>query len=288
MPNDFELLFYAAFLGQIYLISWFLPNRIMARLRFILDNYPAAEYPKLYPLPEEVYRGRYRIFEIANRVLFVLGFAVLALVLTIDPVKISSDGYISEAWPAFYGMLQMLPLAGLEILACGQLRLMRRLHTSTRRRAELRRRGLLSSVPGAVLAIAGVFFFTAAAVDFLWIGEVESWEKRRSLWLALANLIMVVSGVISLRMARKNPYQPFEERARMISAQLTSVAYVSIAVSAIMLFSVADEIFGLDHLDAAVLSLYMQAIVALSVGNVMRLVRPENMNFEVYREAPSA
>ena len=42
-----DALFYAAFLGQIGLISHYFPRRIVRRMRHVLDTHQPDDYPKL-------------------------------------------------------------------------------------------------------------------------------------------------------------------------------------------------------------------------------------------------
>ncbi len=51
-------LFYVAFLSQIFLMSYYFPNKLLARMRHVLTTYPPAAYPKLYPKPIEQYERR--------------------------------------------------------------------------------------------------------------------------------------------------------------------------------------------------------------------------------------
>ena len=44
-----HILFYALFLSQIILISYYYPKQIIKRIDGVLKNYPPEDYPKLYP-----------------------------------------------------------------------------------------------------------------------------------------------------------------------------------------------------------------------------------------------
>jgi hypothetical protein len=46
----------------------------------------------------------------------------------------------------------------------------------------------------------------------------------------------------------------------------------------------ANEIFDLDFLGAALLSLYFQVIAFVSIGHVLRSLQVEDIDFEVYKE----
>ena len=40
-------LFYIVFLGQILLISYYFPRKLLERMQYVLETYPPAAYPKL-------------------------------------------------------------------------------------------------------------------------------------------------------------------------------------------------------------------------------------------------
>lgn len=115
-----DSLFYIAFLGQIYLISYYYPEKILGRMKYVLDTYPPASYPKLYSKPVEYYQiGQWK-FKMVNRFIVLLGFAIiLATLFVVDHNSFADDGFVSQAWPAVYGMIQFLPLMALEFSEFG-------------------------------------------------------------------------------------------------------------------------------------------------------------------------
>ena len=53
MPE--HMLFHVVFLGQVVLVSFVLPRKILARMAFVFETYPPETHPKLYPRPMEHY-----------------------------------------------------------------------------------------------------------------------------------------------------------------------------------------------------------------------------------------
>ena len=51
MPE--HMLFHIVLLGQILVISVYLPGRLLGRMRRLVADHPPAEYPKLYPVSLE-------------------------------------------------------------------------------------------------------------------------------------------------------------------------------------------------------------------------------------------
>jgi hypothetical protein len=52
MLTSSNVIFYIAFLGQIFLVSYYFPGKILARIKFVRETYPPEQYPRLYPKKE--------------------------------------------------------------------------------------------------------------------------------------------------------------------------------------------------------------------------------------------
>lgn len=166
MLTSANIIFGSAFLGQILLISYYFPRKILARMETVRDTYPPSQYPRLYPKPTEYYTVGLWAFKLATRLIFALGFVILfAIFFWVDHSTFAADGYISEAFPAAYGMIQFLPLMALEIAEFSQFKLMRKAHITRTRTADLRRRGLLSIVSPALLGLTVALYIGAILVD---------------------------------------------------------------------------------------------------------------------------
>ena len=140
-------LFYIAFLSQIFLMSFYFPNKLSARMRHVVTTYPPETYPKLYPRPIEHYKMAQLAFKYVNRFIMLLGFLILfAIMFWVDHSTFADDGFISEAWPAAYGMIQFLPLIAIEFSELSQFKQMREAHSASTRTADLRRRGFTDLV----------------------------------------------------------------------------------------------------------------------------------------------
>lgn len=283
-------LFYIVFLGQILLISYVVPKLMSNRFGRLLVEHPPERYPKLYPKPIEYYRTGLAAFKWANGLILLLGFAVLIGVYTLDNGTVADDGYISEAWPAAYGLIQMLPLMALELLGFRQLNWMRKANTTTTRKAELRPRRLLDQVsPGLLLATAVLF---AAVIGFdLWVSDFAfAWDRdwvQRDLVLIVTNLFLFALGLWQLTGRKRDPHQSAADRSRQIKAQLTSLLLMSMAMSVYFMTQTADDAFDLDYLDAPLMSLYFQVIVIVSIGFLMRSLKLEDIDFAVYTDGTS-
>ncbi len=282
-----EYLFYPIFLGQIALISWYLPGRMNAHMSAVLEKYPPDQYPKLYPQSEDCYITGQRRYRLMNNVIAFVGLLLIGLLLfVVDHAGFADDGFISEAWPAFYGMLQFLPLLFIEFSASGQWKLMREKNTSTKRSADLQPRRLFDYVSPrlllvAVVAAVAAFTFEMAMHDFAWSVE----RLQRLSILLLVNGFFLVIGYSLLRGRKPDPYQSPEDRARLVRRNLTSLLFTSIAISLFAVYQSLDSVYDIDYLDALMMSLYFQVVAALSFGYLLHQQSIDDVNFEVYRDA---
>ena len=282
-----DALFYIAFLGQIFVISYYFPEKILGRMRYVLETYPPSKYPKLYPKPHEDYERAHRTFKRVNRFIIALGFVVmLALLFVVDHSGFADDGYISEAWPMAYGVIQFVPLLLLELSEFKQLKLMRQANTATTRTAELRRRQVVDFVSPAIVALTLLFYFSAILIDLYVHDFVVSWDHdttQRAIVLTATNLFFVALGAWMLYGRKQNPHQAPEDRVRHIGACLQSFFYASMVLSIFFMIQAVDDVYDLSFLDATLISLYLQIIAVVSIGHLLRSQPLEDMNFDVYR-----
>lgn len=282
-----DALFYIAFVGQIFLISHYFPRLISRRMRHVLEMYPPAEYPKLYPKSPEYYRLGAYAYEKANRIIVYIGIAVLfSVAFLVDHSTFADDGFISEFWPAAYGLLQFMPGMVLELSEFSQLKLMRKANASTVRTANLRPRRLFDYLPPLLVAavigaIAMAFLFDLYINDFRTSGESD--VLVRAAVNIGTNLFLVALGGWMLYARNPNPHQASSDRTKQVGASLRSFAYVSIALSVYMMVGAADDVYAIDYLDAALMSIYFQVIVCLSLGHLLRCQPLEKLNFDVYK-----
>lgn len=282
-----DSLFYIVFLGQIFLISYYLPEKLLARMKYVVKHYPPSLYPKLYPRPLEYYKLGHAAFRFVYRSIFALGFVILlAVALVVDHASFADDGYISEFWPMLYGAIQFIPLMLLEFSEFNQLKQMRQANTASTRRAELRPRRLFDYVSPWLFGVA-VASLTGAMLLNLYLNDfVVAWENDTlafMLTMAGANVFMAALGAWHLYGRRVNPHQSAEDRARQTQVQLQSLLFVSTALSLFLMWQSLDNHYDVDYLDAAVLSLYFQVVASLSVGYIIRSLKIEDLDFSVYK-----
>jgi hypothetical protein len=280
-------LFYIAFLSQIFLMSYYFPNKLLERMRHVLTSYPPTTYPKLYPKPVEQYIKAQLVFKYVSRFILLLGFLILyAIIFWGNHSTFADDGYISEFWPALYGMIQFLPLMAIEFSEFSHLKQMRNAHTASKRVAELRRRGLTDLVSPALIGMA-VLIFAGAILFDLYVHDFDvSWGHdtvQRALVMACTNGLLALVGAWNLYGGKQDPHQSPADRAHKVAVSLKSLLYISMALSIFIAVTAADDIYKLDFIDATLMSVYFQAIALLSLGYILRSIKPEDIDFEVYK-----
>jgi len=280
-------LFYVVFLGQILLISYYFPRKLLERMQYVLETYPPTAYPKLYPQPIEHYKIGHWVYKMVNRVILGLGFVILfSVMFLIDHSTFADDGYISEIFPAIYGLIQFLPGIALEFSEFNHLKQMRLANASTIRKAELRRRSVVDFVSPALLVIAFGLYVGSIVFDLYVHNFDVSWGHdtvQRGITITVTNLLLAGVGAWTLYGRNKDPHQTAEDRVRKIAPNLRALLYVSMAMSVYFMFVAADDLYDLGFLEAVLMSIYFQVIVFVSLGHVLRSINFEDINFDVYK-----
>ena len=284
-------LFYIAFLSQILLLSYYFPNRLLERMQQVLTLYPPETYPKLYPKPIEYYKMGQLTFKYVNRFVLLLGLAVLfAIMFWVDHSTFADDGFISEAWPAAFGMIQYLPLLAVEISEFSNFKQMREANAASRRTADLKRRSLGDVVSPALIATALLLLAGAIIVDLFAHEFALNWENGslgRAITLIVSNGVIASIGWWNLYGRKLDPHQSSEDRYQRVSVTIKSLLYVSMAMSVFIAVTAIDDLYKLDYLDAVLMSVYFQAIALMSLGIPLNDLKLEEIDFDVYKNDPA-
>ena len=284
-------LFYIVFIGQIFLMSYYFPRKMLERMKCVVATYPPSEYPLLYPRPVEYYQKGQWMFELVYRGIFLLGVVILLLIMfVVDHANFADDGFISEIWPAVYGIIQFVPLMMLEFTEFSGFKQMRKANVSTTRKASLQPRHLVDFVAPWIIGLAIFLFLASITFDFYVHQFIFDWGHdtvQRTIVLIGTNACLAGLGIWHLRGRKLDPHQAAGDRTNQISANLKSLFFVSAAMSVYFMTAAADDVYDLDFLSASLLSLYFQAIAWLSIGQMLRSVRLEDIDFEVYKKDAS-
>jgi len=285
-------LFYVTFLSQIFLLSYYFPTKLLERMRYVLETYPPSKYPKLYPQPLEYYKMGQWGFKWVTRGILVLGFVILyAVIFLVDHSSFADDGYISEFWPALYGVIQFAPLLVLELTEFSQFKRMRKANTATTRTAPLRRRRLFDFVSPMLVGMTIFLYILFILFDLYAHDFVLDWGHdtlQRVAVLTVTNLLISGIGAWHLYGRKQNPHQTSDDRNKQIATNLNSFLYASMAMSIFFMAQVADDLIDMNFLDATLVSFYFQVITFLSLGHALRSLRLEDIDFDVYKSGTTA
>lgn len=269
-------IFLLAFLGQVLVISVYFPHRIARRMSFVLENYPPATHPLLYPKPLAHYERKRRTYQIANRVIALAGLAALYWMF------VESRGTDSENRIVFfYFLLQVFPMLWIEAQLRREVKLMRTIDTATTRTAELNPRRLFDFISptlfwSVVVVYVGFWFFIAwfRQFDYQWFGGFLNNAIITGLNVFFAAIILW-----HMYGKKRTPHQTQEDRNRHIRNIATALALTSIAVTLYAVVSIYLSAEDARHLQPLGRTLYFQLIIFLSY----QTYQIKGINFEVYR-----
>lgn len=277
-------IFYAAFIGQIILLSMYYPSKLYARLKYIQDNFPPDQYPKLYPVhkPEAAawqLNNQLRHYKLFNAITLLVGIGLIitALVIGYDPM-INDVEIIVVA----YAMLQYLPVLMLEWSECKQLRFMRLANQSGKRVSTLEPRGLFDFVSKSLVLVALALIVANNVFDVFFVAEQDSLITKL-LSKNLAHIVFIAVIIMNLYGRKRNPHQSHQDRMNQIGVVIKSCVWISIAASVFFLSNAIIDELKAAYLDPVLMSVYFQICGALGMGMMLRSAPIEKMDFEVYK-----
>ncbi|WDE03169.1 hypothetical protein SG34_017325 [Thalassomonas viridans] len=285
-----SILFYVIFISQIVLISYYFPKKIQTRTRYVLDNYPEHTYPKLYPKPIAAYKKGLRNFMIINHLMAALGIILIVLYAILSGDYVSSGNHAAkqkyaEGLPIFFGICQYVPYLLMEISGLKQFKLMRQANLSGRRKAELTPRHLFHFISPALVATAFVLYLAFVLFE-LYLPAFALTEDNvvRIATTTICNLLL--GGIIfwNIYGKRLDPHQSHQDRIRQIGFTVRSLVYISMALSLYLVALKAMEVLAIEYLEIILNSLYFQLLAAFSIATMLRILKVEDINFDVYKK----
>jgi len=277
-PNNFY--FYLIFIIQILLASWYIPNKILARMKNVMETYPPSEYPKLYSGDLTAYKKTQKIYRIINSALFTIGFCFLSAIIMWD---YTNQNQISPMVPWAYFMLQMIPLMWLEIKEFKNFKIMRNTNSNPKKVATITPRKLFNFLSPQLFGLAILSILIAFTLVFVKYGFTGNAYENIIIILATN---MFFAGLIywNIYGTKQDPYQSSEDREKIIRITVKSLVYISIGVSIFLSVQMLIKIYDLSYLKASVMSIYCQLILWASVGNRLKQINIDCIDFSVYKE----
>ncbi len=281
MPEN--IIFYILFLSQILWVSYYYPRQVLDRMKTLLKNHPPEQYPKLYPKPHSFYSKGQERYRVLNNVILTLGFCLL---MSIGYWDYSTGGKINDMIPFVYWVLQITPLLLMEILGYSQFKLMRAADVSTKRRAVLSPRRLFDFISPTLFFLA-IFMNIACILFFYSIHQFEIHPSNDTfvifVSLTLMNLLFAAIIVGQLRGKKRDPHQAHDDRLKQSLATIKSLIVMSIVASFFLITVEMMEVLHLEFYEASLMSAYLQLVVIIGVGSLIRNIKLEEINFDVYR-----
>jgi len=253
-------------------------------MNYVFETYPPQKYPKLYAKPIKHYAKRKNIYGILNMVILVVGMLTLgAIAFWVE----SSKGSISEIIPFLYFLLQIIPVLLLEISGFAYFRLMRKADIRKTRIAELHPRRLFDFISPLYVFMAVVLFFICI-LFFLYLDNfqfsVGSDSFVITMTLAASHIVFIATIYWHLYGKKLDPYQAGNDRLRQAEISIKSVVFMSIGSSLFLMFIKYINRLDLNYLEPTFISVFLQFSILIGLGSMLRNLRLENLNFDVYKE----
>jgi hypothetical protein len=278
-----HILFYVLFLSQIILISYYYPTQIIKRIEGVLKKFPPKDYPKLYPESlDNVITGKKR-YRLLNQIILIIGLVLMGI------YAFMSSGYegnqkFAEGLPLMFGMIQFIPFMLLEISSFRQFKLMREANKSTSRTAGLSPRKLFDyvspiSVISAITLIFAYILFDLYIHNFIFTIDIII----KIITLCLVHALFIGLTIWQLTGKRLDPHQTIKDRSQQTEFSLKSMTSVSMFLSIFLIADSAVEVYQLGYLEIIINSIYFQVIAFFGIGGMLRTIRLDNINFDVYK-----
>jgi hypothetical protein len=278
-----NILFYGLFLSQILLISYYYPKQIIKRIEAVLKSFPPESYPKLYPESVDKVNAAKSRYKLLNQIIIFIGLGLMGL-YAFMAADYDGNQKFAEGLPLMFGMVQFIPFMLLEVSGCRQFKLMRKANKSTSRTADLTPRHLFNYVSPLSVISAITFLFGFILFD-LYINNftVTSDFIIKVLTLCLVHALFIGLAIWHLTGKRLDPHQATKDRSNQTEFSLQSMVTVSIFLSVFLMANSAVDVYQLYTLEILINTIYFQVIAFLSIGGMLRTMRVDNINFDVYK-----
>ncbi|NRA88269.1 MAG: hypothetical protein HRU28_12965 [Rhizobiales bacterium] len=287
-----EVIFYIICLGQIFLLSFYYPNKIIYRVNYILAHYPVADYLKFYPTeiyvnPEKTTRARLNIFKIMNHAIAIIGVLILVTAI-LNNFKLDEKGG-AEIFVVIYLFLQFIPHGLLEIFQYRHYKHYKHIKTTkivSKRSADLTPRNLFDFV-------SPILFFTAIILYFAHIISFSYYEGFDQVWDMGVWITLIVSTAINIGFGfmiyryikgwKLDPFQTDKDKIQIIKSNAYVLIITSIMMSLFYIIINSVREYGLDIWEPILMSVYFQFLIIFGMGYLIHKIKVEDLDFEVYR-----
>jgi hypothetical protein len=253
-------------------------------MKTVRDKYPCEEYPKLYTKSFKANQIGQGWYALVNRIMFVVGFSLISAMIMWD---YNTTDEISQMIPWAFFMLQMTPMMWLEVSEHKYFKAMRAANTQTTKKASFQPRKLFDFVAPYLLALAIISFVFAVFMIYLKSG----WDKgalMKILVILVSDMVMGFVVYINIYGKKQNPYQSSHDRNNQIKVIVKSIFLVIIALHLFLAVQIVIDIFEINFIEPAVMSVYLQLLAWGSIVSRLKSLKIENIDFSVYKETTAA
>ncbi len=288
-----ELLFYAVFLGQIFLVSVYYPRKLIDRNRYVLKNYPASEYPKLYlnsyyADPVKVIDKGLRRYAMMNGFIALFGTGIL--------VAMAVSGYLPSTikekqdliFVMFFFFLQMVPHILMELSTWRWYKLMREAALPTTRTADLKPRHLFDFISPLYVALAVLLYVLWLVFYVYEHRQTTPWEWNQYVTIVgitAINLLFAYTIFRFIRGQKFDPYQATQDRQKQIGGVIKVHVYSSIFMSLFLIIMDLVNVYHLDRFEPVFLGAYLQLMTVFGLGTMLRSLNIKDIDFDVYKKS---
>ena len=275
MPEHF--IFYVVFLGQILLISFYYPKKILARMRHVFETYPPQDYPKLYPKPIEHYKKVYRNFLVLNIAILLAGLALIAFLWGYP-----RTGAWDKAIATWYFLLQFFPMLLLEFKSLREFKLMRKSRSDPTRKAVLQRRRFFDFISPGLFGLA-VLTYIGFILMIIYVNQFDySWFGGYANIVGITGMNLFFAAIVywNMRGKKLNPHQSPDDRNKQTGILVKVMVVTSIAATVFVSISIMLSALDMRELQVVVQCLYFQLLAVIS----FQTLRTDDINFDVYKD----
>ena len=224
-----------------------------------------------------------RNYHIGNRFIFMIGIVIL---FSIGLFGSSINWKIIETICLTYFFIQVIPVFLIELVGFSYFKLMRKVNSLSVRKAELKPRRLLDYVSPIYLTLAILsnllciaFFYGLHGLQF----HLSNDTIVIVVALILSNAIYGATIYWNLYGKKLDPHRATKDRINQIETTIKSLVFMSIGASLFIMLTEGIDQYNLDFLAPVMMSLYLQFVIFIGLGYMLRKYKIENIDFEVYK-----
>jgi len=272
-------LLYMVFIGQVFVLSFYFPRKIIGLINTSMQQHSSDVYPKLYPIKEGEIKTKLKIFNIFNTLVVSIGLAIVVMSIINNTDNLA--GWDDQAVLFCFLMLQYLPMLYLGAQGFDYLKLMREKNKNEHRIADLKPRKLLDFVSKPFLSAAvlsyGLFVVTVlyfVQYPFDGFAGLVNILGVSTLYAGLGfGIFQKISG------KKHNPLQTNEDRSVETTIVIKLLILTAICSSLYLTISLILASMEMRDLGNIIYSIYLQAFVFYAY----QVMKFDRIDYSVYK-----